>query len=246
MIKEAINRILELAPIEIFEFGGEQYTSKPITPVRPHRGHLQCSFEVSTLSGITDWLMSDDGSKAREDGCIVHVIDECNVSVVSYPDDYYREDRHGFIKAKSHPNIFGFGHFHTIEEFIINASSKFEMTENLEKLLLIVSSIKTGDVTTVEDSGIAQSVTVANSTDFNRVGHLEISPFQQLKPFRTFSEIEQPESRFLLRVKAEKDRLPTVALFEADNSKWKLDAMKSIAEFLGQKLDGQKNINIIR
>jgi hypothetical protein len=49
----------------------------------------------------------------------------------------------------------------------------------------------------------------------------------KLKPFRTFAEIEQPESEFILRLQDG----PRIALFAADGGKWKLEAINSIKKY---------------
>lgn len=59
-----------------------------------------------------------------------------------------------------------------------------------------------------------------------------------LAPFRTFREITQPLSPFVLRMKQGREGgLPTVALFEADGGKWKLDAIQFIRDYLEGKIE---------
>lgn len=59
-----------------------------------------------------------------------------------------------------------------------------------------------------------------------------VKPIVQLKPYRTFIEIDQPESEFLLRLH---DGMK-VALYEADGGAWKLQARTNIAEYLKTEL----------
>lgn len=63
---------------------------------------------------------------------------------------------------------------------------------------------------------------------------VEVRPRVVLQPFRTFLEVDQPESEFLLRVDAEKG----VGLFEADGGVWKLEAKKNIAAYFAKSLSG--------
>jgi hypothetical protein len=53
----------------------------------------------------------------------------------------------------------------------------------------------------------------------------------RLAPWRTFREVAQPVSSFLFRVQKAGD-LPQFALFEADGSAWKLEAVANIARML--------------
>ena len=55
-----------------------------------------------------------------------------------------------------------------------------------------------------------------------------VRPIVKLKPYRTFSEVDQPESEFLLRL-SEGAR---VALYEADGGAWTLQARRNVADYL--------------
>jgi hypothetical protein len=61
-----------------------------------------------------------------------------------------------------------------------------------------------------------------------------------LCPFRTFAEVEQPESEFVFRMQTGFK----AALFEADGGKWKLYAMQNVKAYLEEKLAGC-NVKII-
>lgn len=245
MIKEAIEKIVSMAPIERFNINGYEYASKPLMSVRPHEPYTQDPLKLSTLSGITGWLYSEDGKEPLDAGVVVHVRDYDMVEVFSLPDNHYRK-RHQYLLSTSPTDKFSFNSFMSIEQFVISASSKFIMTEELQNVIKTVSNIKSSEVITVEDDGISQSVTAASAANFNRIGQVQLSPFVNLKPFRTFREIKQPESRFLLRIKQQKDSLPMIAIFEADNAEWKLEAMSRIASFLSENLTKRSaNVEII-
>lgn len=59
-----------------------------------------------------------------------------------------------------------------------------------------------------------------------------VKPIVKLKPYRTFSEVEQPESEFLVRL-SDGGR---VALYEADGGAWKLQARRNVADYLKENL----------
>lgn len=59
-----------------------------------------------------------------------------------------------------------------------------------------------------------------------------VKPRVPLRPFRTFQEVEQPESEFLLRL----DEDGNIGLFEADGGMWRLTARQTIKAFLEAKL----------
>ena len=89
------------------------------------------------------------------------------------------------------------------------------------------------------DNGINQTTTVksgvaslAKATAPNPV---------TLRPYRTFTEVVQPSSQFVLRINKDAE----LALFEADGGKWKLEAIKNIADYLKTGLEDQDNITIL-
>lgn len=67
----------------------------------------------------------------------------------------------------------------------------------------------------------------------------------RLKPYRTFTEVDQPESDFVFRMKEDKYDGVQCALFEADGGAWKLHAMESIQEYLEEQLKGVDGFTII-
>lgn len=61
-----------------------------------------------------------------------------------------------------------------------------------------------------------------------------MKPRVPLRPYRTFQEVEQPESEFLLRL----DEEGNIGLFEADGGMWKLTARQTVKAFLEKELSG--------
>ena len=57
----------------------------------------------------------------------------------------------------------------------------------------------------------------------------------KLRPYRTFAEIEQPESSYVFRIK-DSERGPAFKLVEADGGLWKNVTMKKIKEYLELEL----------
>ncbi len=80
------------------------------------------------------------------------------------------------------------------------------------------------------DNGITQTVEARQGVALNAL--VEVKPRVLLRPFRTFLEVEQPESEFLLRVHPEEG----IGFFEADGGIWKLEAKKNIADYFNTNL----------
>ena len=65
-----------------------------------------------------------------------------------------------------------------------------------------------------------------------------------LRPYRTFLDIHQPASEFVLRIKADKDEGPRCALFEADGGAWRFTALEHIKSYMADNLDPDRAIII--
>ena len=137
---------------------------------------------------------------------------------------------------------FPWGRFTDPEEFIIMAQSRFVETEDLAKIRQIVGNVKSEEVFQFSDDGISQQVTAKSGVA--RVENVVIPPRVKLAPYRTFMEIEQPESEFVFRAR-KAGELPHFALFEADGGAWRIEAMKRIKAYLEEQLSGLENIVIL-
>lgn len=128
-----------------------------------------------------------------------------------------------------------FNQWMDMESFVIQLKTCFVETENLNKLVKIVSSITDESKVSMEDDGFGLKVSQVSGTTIKKQEDLQINPIVRLVPYRTFMELEQPESRFLLRVRDG----GKMALYEADGGMWKLDAQKKAAEYLREKLKNE-------
>lgn len=79
-----------------------------------------------------------------------------------------------------------------------------------------------------QDDGVTQKVTTRSGVSLSRTSKVP-NPIT-LRPFRTFSEVEQPESAFVFRIKAEESGVKA-ALFAADVEAWRHDAILKIRDY---------------
>ena len=80
------------------------------------------------------------------------------------------------------------------------------------------------------DNGVSQEVEARQGVSLKAL--VQVKPRVALRPFRTFLEVEQPVSEFLLRL----DDDGNVGLFEADGGMWQQTAKASIAAYFEDKL----------
>ena len=97
-------------------------------------------------------------------------------------------------------------------------------------LFLLEASLSRQNSVKSEDNGLTQSCEVRKGIQLKATE--VIRPIVKLCPYRTFMEVEQPESEFLLRVRDGGE----VGLFEADGGMWKLQAKNNIKSFFDNQL----------
>lgn len=89
--------------------------------------------------------------------------------------------------------------------------------------------LKPSSKITLNDNGIATSVVSRSGVALQT--NTPIRPIITLKPYRTFQEVEQPASQFLIRVSER-----GITFVEADGGMWKLAARKTVRDYLAEKL----------
>ena len=120
--------------------------------------------------------------------------------------------------------------FRDRETALIELRSLFIPNEGTAYLLDLLSRITDEKSDSSKDNGVTQVVEARQGVALNAM--VEIRPRVLLRPFRTFLEVEQPESEFLLRVDADKG----IGFFEADGGVWRLEAKRNIADYFARNL----------
>ena len=120
------------------------------------------------------------------------------------------------------------------EPFIIGLQCHFVEDPALRGLVQFVSSLTAENVAIAEDDGISQTATVRQGIALKATK--KVDPKVRLRPYRTFREVDQPPSQFLLRLRNRENAPPSCALFEADGGFWKIEAVENIAEYLKDAL----------
>lgn len=217
--------------------------SKPVhrlpLPEEPTPGTLA----MASLEGIVDYMKSSDtdADLPNENIFIVQVVDFCQVRVVSSLIGL-RLQRH-VLAAATCDNLFNnggfsFGRYYDIESFIPTLQSMFCGGDNdREKVLRMLSGLTSEVVRKDTDDGNTQIVAVRKGISMSEDQRVP-NPVR-LQPWRTFREVTQPTSPFVLRLKGDVGQPPTAALFEADGGAWKIDAVNSIKQWLADRLEDQ-------
>ncbi|MBC3796455.1 hypothetical protein [Acetobacterium tundrae] len=231
LTREFIEKIEEMAEVELIDVGGVQYSSKELSRIDPPKPFY---IKTKTLTSIVDFI----GANIDEldiGKMIIHVVDHRTVLVMSALDSICR-DREYFIQAQAEPPEIRLNNFTDRESFNIMLQSRFADVADRSDVLRSIGKMRYENEVKMEDDGITQ--TVASKAGVALVREDQIPNPVRLAPFRTFSEIEQPISPFILRV----DDKCNVGLFEADGGAWKNKAMQSIKDYLEFELGEEYTI----
>lgn len=195
------------------------------------------SIYTSSLSSVVDFIAAGMAMEAHGAGrAFIHVTGPRNVLV--YKATGGENGRQCLLNSNFggilFPNVcdFPFGKYIDQEEFILGLTNGFVPDENLSKLLQAASKVQI--VTSVDhtDNGVSRFNATQQEIKMESAWQNPIT----LRPRRTFSEIEQPESPFVLRMHADENNHLSMALFEAGGKAWEHEAVQNIKAYLKKQL----------
>ena len=231
-----------------FEIQGKQYMilNGEAEEVRVRDPHIPQRKTIFTLQGLIDFIKADvdhlfGDPKHRY---IVSVMGPDCVSIYS-PLTGEENIRHEVARCTYEAEHIGFGRQMTQEDFVVMVQSRFVDTDSRALVLKVVGNMSDQQSNTTADDGVTQQLTVKKGVVTN--GTVSFQNPAYLQPIRTFTEVEQPESPFVLRVTpgdAEKKTPTTVALHECDGGAWKIQAVRTIGAFLREALE-DCNVEVI-
>lgn len=221
---DAIEKVLAIGTPHEVQAHGLVYTDKPLHMVKepPYTTH-----RIHTLGGLVGLAVRLASS---HEGLMLVVVS--HEQVVLRMAEYTAEN-HSPVLVEAEPmptERFPMNQFVDAEAFCLMLLTRFVQDETVRDLFKLVSSLTESDVQVSEDDGMSQRTTVMAGIATR--ADVALQPFWTLRPYRTFAELEQPASPFLLRLKSVKGERPRCALFEADGGRWKLAAHQAIREFL--------------
>ena len=226
MIKEALEYIVGLKKPEIINIGDQVYSDKTLRRVS-HNPKAE-TMKLSTLTSLIEYIKAEIDSMPRK--MIIHVESPTAVRLVSQLDE--DRIRECIICVSAEIPHFSFGQYMGHESFLIALQSQFIKGNDRELLLKFAGTVEDGTVAQYGDDGVTQKATI--KTGIASKGEAIVPSPVLLRPFRTFLEVQQPESPFIFRMR--QDVGVKCALFEADGGAWRNIAMKNVKEYLQYEL----------
>lgn len=231
MLKAAIEKIEAMAWKHIVEKDGKMFSDIHLTEIKS-------KVDQPTAVGFRslDAIVQVVKAEIRRHVCpiFINVKSPREVEVFStYREDYKRDSLYtANISYQRRPE------WYTYDEAMIALRSQFIPNEGTKYVLELLASVSDSNEVTSSDNGITQAVNIRKGVSLQ--SKAEVKPRVKLRPFRTFLELGQPESEFLLRLKPgnqDKGMDPQIGFFEADGGMWELDAKDNIASYFEESLD---------
>ena len=219
MIAEAIDKILKIAHPNIYHEGDKLYADREMVLLNDGKKHFS-SVRMNGLPGLVTLIQKEAVKIAP---VFVMVEGPTRVSAFTAADEDWQREPLYTVEAETT----GFDRgYRTYEKFVIELRSRFVPNEGSQYLLDLLSRMDITERSTSEDNGVTQSVTVRQGVALKDAEM--VKPIVSLIPYRTFFDVNQPESDFLVRV----DRDGSIGLFEADGGMWQHAAKIFITEWL--------------
>lgn len=225
MLKEFVEKIASLSGPKTFEIEGKTFASNTLVEIKPEKD-APAPIRVNGLDSICKLVRHEAGKVGRK--LFIQCDSYNSVYVFSTFDEQY--DRFELYRCSADtPNV-NIGRFMSYENAVIEIRSLYIPNDDTKYLLNLLSSISRENKVTSTDNGVTQKVEARSGIALNQM--VEVKPRVSLKPFRTFIEVEQPESEFLLRINDD----GCIGLFQADGGVWKLEATRNVAAYFEREL----------
>lgn len=223
MLKELMQYFKEHNRPETVEANGHIYSTRSLERLDKESPVKQ--IKVRSLTGLLDYIKSNFDTDRK---FMIHVEgpDQVYLYDALNPDG----DRRCYVLAQALLPSIKYNSYMDMERFIIQTQANFIQNEHTDNLLRFVGSVSEENSKETKDNGVTQSVVA--KTGVATVEEVNVPNPILLRPFRTFVEVAQPESSFILRLR----NGPAAALYEADGGAWELNAMHNIEEYLAESL----------
>lgn len=228
MLKEAIEKITELAGPKTFKVGEKTFSDGILTEVTSFVDMPQ-ERALTSLDAVVK-LILNEAVQTYQAPYFVTIPDYKTVEVFTRAYADKRFLRNELYKANA-TDVPGWGECEKLgfEQASIALQTRFQESVDREYALMLLSQITCGGKVTYNDNGIATTVVTQKGVALQ--GTEAIRPLVKLKPYRTFQEVEQPESLFLIRIDER-----GISFTEADGGMWKLAARKTVKSYLESEL----------
>lgn len=201
------------------------YANKPMTEFAREKNYAD-EIPLTSLRSICTMVCQEKDK--TDEKIFVRVVSPTDVRVFTGLDED-RKREHFYRCCADTPRI-SVNQAQSYQHAIIELRSLYIPNDGSAYLLRLLSSISEESKVVSSDNGVTQTVEAKKGINLSE--QVPIEPRVILRPFRTFIEVDQPESEFLLRL----EEGSRVALWEADGGVWKLEATRNVAAYFETEL----------
>lgn len=227
MLKAMIEKIEKMAGPKVYHIGQEDFASASLVRIDPKKDFPK-AITLTGLDSVCKMVRNEANDLFSGDQILIQVEDYRTVKVFTTLDG--EMDRCWLYECQADTPRVSVNTFITHEAAAVQLRSLYIPSADLTYLLQLLSGISTESKVTSSDNGVSQTVEAKSGVALTAA--VPVRPYVKLQPFRTFLEVPQPESMFLLRLKEGGN----VGLFEADGGVWRLEATRNIAGYFEENL----------
>jgi len=224
ILAEFVEKIISLKDPQVIDCGDSKYSNQTFERIEPHVDRPN-RYDVTGLDSIIQLVRKEIDAVGGFVFVRVAGPDKVFVSTSYLPD----MSRNCLYSATADVPGYREG-WRDQEKAVIELRSLFVPGDGTKYLLDLLSKMSKDSGVTTKDNGVTQ--TVEAKTGVSLKENVNVNPRVKLQPFRTFLEVAQPESEYLLRINDDGQ----IGLFEADGGVWKLEAKSNIKAYLDDKL----------
>jgi hypothetical protein len=218
----------------ILEDDADLFTRPVFRAPQPLPDPLATALVMYTLRGFAEFVALNIDGAIFDGGAVVHVEKPDRVVLVGHLESYHRR-REVTVAAAYDSPVQIIDKWVPVEDAVIGLLATFVDTAERGLVLELLKSVRREDAEVLDDTGTTQQVTARTGVHLAKLAKVP-SPIE-LCPYRTFVEIEQPASLFVVRLREEGSEIK-VLLRQADGGAWKVEAARRVGAYLTQLLQG--------
>ena len=244
MLKEAIEKIEEMSMPQTLCIGDAEYLvtrDGRYEQIKQDLNLPECII-LNSLDAVVTMVKTEAAEISANSGfpLFVSVPSATKVNVYSAVLADKRNERVNFYEAKA-TDVPGWEPSVKLpfDQAAVALQTRFQDGSDREYCLQLLSNITTGAKVTYNDTGVATTVVTQKGVALQQ--NQTIKPLVRLRPYRTFQEVTQPEGLFLIRIDER-----GITFTEADGGMWKLEARKTVADYLRFELKDEIEKGIVK
>ncbi len=235
---EAVQAVIDLAQeaVEPVEINGQNFVPCGMQQI-VEQVFQPDALSVHSLTGLVGYIDANRDELELE-SLIAHVVSPTRVELIG-PIEPIRKQRSTYLVAGAEPKDVCVG-WQLPDEFtvMVTTSCVLGNGDDFDALIKLVGNVKKEQSVDLKDDGFSQSV--EQRAGVTLVERADVPNPMILAPYRSFREVDQVESPFLIRFR-EGDLMGgsqavVCQLFECDGGAWQNEARERVANYLRGEL----------